>query len=339
MSTTRNRFGHPACSTMNRRSALQALGLAAVPGLASGLAQAQAWPAKPLRWVVPFPPGGTTDVVTRLVAAEVSRSLQQSIVVDNKPGAGTVIGVDAVAKAPADGLTLLTVANSFCVNQTLVKKLPYDGVRDFKPVALMGLSEHVLAAHPGLGIKTLADLKALALKRPGQLSYASFGNGTSAHLAGEMLKTGLGVDLIHVPYKGQAPALSDLLGGQVSVMFGNWPEFRNHVRSGKLVAVGMATAARSMYAPEVPTLAEQGLALQSNSWNGLLVRSGTADAVVQRLAAEVQKALQAPAVVQAFAEGGIAAQPGTPEQFASFIGSEIEKYAAIIRKAGITADA
>jgi len=323
-----------ASNALSRRAALQALSLAAAPGLAL----AQAWPAKPLRWVVPFPPGGTTDVVTRLVAAEVSRSLQQTIVVDNKPGAGTVIGVDAVAKSPTDGLTLLTVANSFCVNQTLVKKLPYDGVRDFKPVAMMGLSEHVLAAHPGLGIKTLADLKALALKQPGRLSYASFGNGTSAHLSGEMLKAGLGVDLIHVPYKGQAPALSDLLGGQVSVMFGNWPEFRNQVRAGKLVAVGMATAARSVYAPEVPTLAEQSLALQSNSWNGLLVRSGTPDAVVQRLSAEVRRALQAPAVVQAFAEGGIAAQPGTPEQFANFIGSEIEKYAAVIRKAGITAD-
>jgi len=317
---------------MRRRSALHLLGLAAAP------VWAQAWPARPLRWVVPFPPGGTTDVVTRLVAAELARALQQSIVVDNKPGAGTVIGVDMVAKAPADGLTLLTVANSYCVNQTLVKKLPYDGERDFKPVALMGLSEHVLAAHPGLGLKTLADLKALALKRPGQLSYASFGNGTSAHLSGEMLKAGLGIDLIHVPYKGQAPALSDLLGGQVSVMFGNWPEFRAHVRSGKLAALGMATAARSVYAPDVPTLAEQGLPLQSNSWNGLLVRSGTLDAVVQRLHAEVQKALQAPAVVQAFAEGGIAAQPGTQAQFAAFIASETEKYAAVIRQAGITAD-
>ena len=267
-----------------------------------------------------------------------SRSLQQAITVDNKPGAGTVIGVDTVAKAPPDGLTLLTVANSFCINQTLVKRLPYDSLRDFKPVAMMGLSEHVLAAHPGLGARTLADLRALALQRPGQLSYASFGNGTSAHLAGEMLKAALGIDLIHVPYKGQAPALADLLGGQVSVMFGNWPEFRAHVRSGKLVALGMATAARSAGAPELPTLAEQGLTLQSNSWNGLLVRSGTPDAVVQRLAAEVQQALKAPAVVQAFADGGITALPGTPTQFAGFIGSEIDKYAAIVRKAGITAD-
>lgn len=319
---------------MNRRLALQMLALASTPGLVYG----QAWPARPLRWVVPFPPGGTTDVVTRLVAAEVSRSLQQAIAVDNKPGAGTVIGVDMVAKAPADGLTLLTVTGSFCVNQTLVKKLPYDSVRDFTPVALMGQSDHVLAAHPALGLKGVDDLKALASRRPGQLSYASFGNGTSAHLAGEMLKAQLGIDLIHVPYKGQAPALNDLLGGQVSVMFGNWPELRGHVKSGKLLALGMASHARSADAPEIPTLAEQGLPLQSSSWNGLLVRSGTPDAVVQRLAAEVQKALQAPAVVQAFAQGNITALPGTPEQFAAFIGSEIDKYAAVIRKVGITSE-
>jgi tripartite-type tricarboxylate transporter receptor subunit TctC len=319
---------------MRRRTLLQGAAALAAPTFV----QAQAWPAKPLRWVVPFPPGGTTDVVTRLIAAAMAHSLGQTIVVDNRPGAGTVIGVDAVAKAPADGHTLLTVANSFCVNQTLVKHLPYDGPRDLQPVALMGLSEHVLAASPGLGVKTLAEFIQLAKQRAGALSYASFGNGTSAHLAGEMLKTAAGIELIHVPYKGQAPALADLLGGQVSVMFGNWPEFRGHVKSGKLVALGMATLQRSVYAPEVPTLAEQGVKLESNSWNGLLVRSGTADAVVQRLSAEVQAALKAPAVVQAFQEGGIAALPGPPERFAAFIQSETEKYAQVIRRAGITAE-
>ena len=301
-------------------------------------AQSAPWPARPLRAVVPFPPGGTTDVVTRLIATELSRTLGQAVVVENKPGAGTVIGVDSVAKAPADGHSLITVANSFCVNATLVKNLPYDTLRDLRPVALMGQSEHVLAVHPGLGVKTLAEFIALAKRQAGKLSYASFGNGTSAHLSGEMLKVAAAIDLIHVPYKGQAPALSDLLGGQVSAMFGNWPEFRAHVRAGKLVAIGMATARRSVYAPDIPTLAEQGVPIESNSWNGLLVRAGTPDAVVQRLSAEVQKALQAPAVVQAFQDGGIAALPGTPERFAAFIQSEIDKYAQVIRKAGITAD-
>jgi len=300
-------------------------------------ARAQAWPAKPVHLIVPFPPGGTTDVVSRLVATELSKTLGQTVVVDNKPGAGTVIGVDAAAKAPADGYTLVTVANSYCVNQTLVRNLPY-GAHDLVPVALMGLSEHVLAATPSAGPKTLADLVAAAKRRPGQLSYASFGNGTSAHLSGEMLKAALGIDLIHVPYKGQAPALADLLGGQVTVMFGNWPEFRAHVKSGKLVALGMATPQRSVYAPEVPTLAEQGLKLESNSWNGVLVRSGTPDAVVQRLNAEINAALKAPAVVQAFREGGISALPGGTDRFAAFIASETEKYAQVIRRAHIALD-
>jgi tripartite-type tricarboxylate transporter receptor subunit TctC len=260
------------------------------------------------------------------------------VVVENKPGAGTVVGVDMVAKAAADGYTLLTVANSFCVNQTLVKNLPYNGVRDFIPVALMGQSDHVLAAHPSLSLTNVAGLVTVAKKRPGQLSYASFGNGTSAHLSGEMLKAALGIDLIHVPYKGQAPALSDLLGGQVSLMFGNWSEFRGYVTSGKLSALGMATSRRSAYAPHLPTLTEQGLALESNTWTGLLVRYGTPDAVVQWLAAAVQEALVAPAVTQAFSEGGIAVLPSTPQQFRGFIAGEIDKYATAIRKAGITGD-
>ena len=322
---------------MMRRRSLLGSPIALLPAWAA--AQPAAWPARPLRAIVPFPPGGTTDVVTRLIATEMGKGLGQTVIVENKPGAGTVIGVDAAAKAPADGYTMVTVANSFCVNQTLVKSLPYDSQRDLRPVALMGLSEHVLAVHPGLGVKTLAEFLALARKQAGRLSYASFGNGTSAHLSGEMLKAAAGVDLIHVPYKGQAPALSDLLGGQVSAMFGNWPEFRAHVRSGKLVALGMATLKRSIYAPDIATLAEQGTPLESNSWNGLLVRAGTPDAIVQRLSAEVQKALTAPAVVQAFQDGGIAALPGSPERFAAFIQSEIDKYAQVIRKAGITAEA
>ena len=321
---------------MQRRELLLGAAAAALPWASQ--AQSAAWPAKPIRWIVPFPAGGTTDVVTRLVAAELTKSLGQSVVVDNKPGAGTVLGVDLAAKAPADGHTLVTVANSFCVNQTLVKNLPYDGLRDLRPVGLMGMSEHVLATHPGSGLKTVADLMAAAKRQPGKLSYASFGAGTSAHLSGAMLEAQAGIDMIHVPYKGQAPALNDLIGGQVTVMFGNWPEFRQHVQSGKLVALGMATAKRSPLAPHIPTLAEQGLAIESNSWNGMLTRSGTPDAVVQRLNAEINKALQAPAVVQAFQEGGIAPLAGSPERFAAFIRSETDKYAQVIRKAGITAE-
>ena len=202
----------------------------------------------------------------------------------------------------------------------------------------MGMSEHVLATHPGSGIKSVADLRAAARKGGGALSYASFGNGTSAHLSGAALAQQMGLDLVHVPYKGQAPALTDLLGGQVTLMFGNWPEFRSHVQSGKLVAIGMATAKRSAYAPDIPTLTEQGVAIVSNSWNGLLAPGGTPDAVVLRMNAEVNRSLASPPVVEAFQKGGIASLSGTPEQFAAFIRAEIEQYAAVIRKAGITLD-
>lgn len=322
---------------MRRRQLLQATVATTVSATLPQAVRAQAvWPTRTIRIVVPFTPGGTTDFVTRLVAVEIGKSLGQTVVVENKPGAGTVIGVDSVAKSAPDGYSFVTVANSFCVNATLLKKLPYDTRKDLRPVALMGLSEHVLATHPASGIKTVSDIVAQA-KAGKKLSYASFGNGTSAHLAGEMLKAQLGLEIVHVPYKGQAPALADLLGGQVSFMFGNWPEFRSHVQSGKLVAVGMATANRSAYAPDIPTLAEQGLKVESNSWNGLLAPAGVPDDVVQRMNAAVAAAMKSPALTEAFQKGGIEAKTGTPAQFAEYIESEITRYAEVIRKAAITA--
>ncbi len=319
--------------SLARRTLLQGTAaLAALPMLARAQA---AWPARPVRIVVPFPPGGTTDFVARLVGTELAKTLGQPVVIENKPGAGTVIGVDTVAKAAPDGHSFVCVANSFAANQTLVRKLPYDTLKDLRPVALMGMSEHVLATHPGSGLKTLADLRDQAKARPGTLSFASFGNGTSAHLSGEMLKLQMGLDIVHVPYKGQGPALTDLLGGQVTMMFGNWPEFRGHVEGGKLVALGMATAQRSQYAPNIPTLAEQGVAIESNSWNGLLAPAGTPDAVVQRVNAEVNRALAGPVVTEAFRKGGIASLSGSPERFAVFVQSEIAKYGDVIRKANI----
>ena len=322
--------------TVSRRTLMQAFSATAALAALPSLARAQqAWPTKPLRIVVPFTPGGTTDFVARLVGTELAKQLGQPVIVENKPGAGTVIGVDAVAKSAPDGYSFVCVANSFAANQTLVKKLPYDTLKDLSPVALMGMSEHVLATHPGSGLKSLADLRAQAKAKPGTLSFASFGNGTSAHLSGEMLKLQMGLDMVHVPYKGQGPALSDLLGGQVTVMFGNWPEFRGQIQAGKLVALGMATKQRSQYAPDIPTLAEQGVPIESNSWNGLLAPAGTPDAVVQRMNAEVNRALAGPTVTEAFHKGGIASLSGTPEQFEAFIRSEIAKYGEVIRKANI----
>lgn len=298
----------------------------------------QAWPNKPLRIVVPFPPGGTTDFVTRLIATELPGMLGQPVVVENKPGAGTVIGVDSVAKSAPDGYSYVTVANSFAANQTLVKKLPYDTLNDLRPVALMGMSEHVLATQSASGLNNLADLREQA-RAGAALSYASFGNGTSAHLSGEMLKLQMGIDnMVHVPYKGQGPALADLLGGQVTMMFGNWPEFRSYIASRKLVALGMATTKRSRYAPDIPTLAEQGVPIESNSWNGLLAPASTPDAVVDSMNAVVNKALASSKVQQAFENGGIASLSRTPWQFALFVESEITKYADVIRRAGIQTD-
>lgn len=322
---------------MQRRHFLQAsaaCSLASVAGLS--MAQPGVWPSKPVRIVVPFTPGGTTDMVARLIGVELSKQLGQPVIVENKPGAGTVIGVDYVVKQPADGYTFVCVANSFTANKTLVKNLPYDTTKDLQPVALMGLSEHVLATHPKSGLKTLDDLKKAAQAKSGALTYASFGNGTSAHLSGALLCQMMGIDMIHVPYKGQGPALTDLLGGQVTAMFGNWSEFRGHIESGKLVALGMATRQRSRFAPNVPTLAEQGVALESNSWQGLLAPAGTPDAIVQRLNAEVSKALASPNVVKVFNESGVVSQAGSVAQFTSFVGSEIGKYGDIIRRANIS---
>ena len=320
---------------LNRRRCLAVLAGAAL----TSRVRAQSFPVRPLHIVVPFPPGGTTDYVTRLIAGELATRLGQPVIVDNKPGAGTVVGVDAVAKAPADGYTLVTVANSFAANETLVKKLPYDGHKDLRPVALMGRSDHVLATFAGSGFATLGELVAYGRKNPGRLSFASFGNGTSAHLSGEMLRLQLGIDMVHVPYKGQAPALTDLLGGQVSMMFGNWPEFRPQIQSGRLVAIGMATLRRTSYAPSVPTLAEQGAAIESNSWNGLLAPAGTPGEVVGRLNAEVDMALRAPAVVEAFAKGELTSLASTPAQFAAFLKEEEAKYAKVVREAHIQLDA
>ena len=323
---------------MLRRDYLQGLAsslLMASWPFAEALAQPMSWPAKPVRWIVPFPAGGTSDLLSRLMATELAKSWGQPVVVDNKPGAGTVIGVDLAAKSPADGYTLVCIANSYCANQTLVKNLPYEA-RDLRPVGLLAISDHVLVTNPNSGIKSLSDLLSIAKKNPGKISYASFGNGTSSHLAGAMLASQANLDLIHVPYKGQAPAMNDLMGGQVHLMFGNWSEMRHQVRSGKLVPLGMATAKRSVQAGDIPTLTEQGLPLESNSWFGVLTRAGVADEVVLKLNQEINKALQSANLVQALHEGSMQSLANTPERFADFIKSETEKYAKVIRQAHIS---
>jgi tripartite-type tricarboxylate transporter receptor subunit TctC len=323
-------------SAVSRRSVLLGGAAIAMAGLA-GTARAQTWPAKPLRVVVPFPPGGTTDFVTRLISTKVGQSIGQTSIVENKPGAGTVIGVDYVAKSAPDGYSYVCVAGSFCVNSVLLKHLPYDSLRDLRPVAMMGMSEQALAVYPGSGLKTLADLRKAAQANPGKLSYGSFGIGTTPHLAGEMLKQQMGgLDITHVPYKGQGPALTDLLGGHITMMFGTWLDLRDLVQTGKLVVLGMATEKRSRFAPDIPTMREQGVDIVSATWAGLLAPAKTPDEIVARMNAEVNKALALPDVVAAFDKNSTLAMPGTPDQFAAYIRSEIDKYAKVIAQAHIT---
>ncbi|CAM3832462.1 Bug family tripartite tricarboxylate transporter substrate binding protein [Bordetella bronchialis] len=328
-----------AHSHLTRRSMmLGGAALAAMSGVA-GQARAASWPDKPLRVIVPFPPGGTTDFVTRLIGSKVGQSIGQAAIVENKPGAGTVIGVDYVAKSAPDGYSYVCVAGSFCVNSVLVKHLPYDSLRDLRPVAMMGASDQALAVYPGSGLKTLADLKKAALANPGKLSYGSFGVGTTPHLAGEMLKQQMGgLDITHIPYKGQGPALTDLLGGHTTMMFGTWLDLRDLVKSGKLVVLGMATEKRSRFAPDVPTMREQGVDIVSATWAGLLAPAKTPDDIVMRMNQEVNKALALPDVVAAFDKNSTEAMPGTPEQFAAYIQSEIAKYKKVIETAHISAE-
>ncbi|MES2184339.1 MAG: tripartite tricarboxylate transporter substrate binding protein [Pseudomonadota bacterium] len=321
-----------------RRALLQAAAIAAA-GFSGAAAHAQgAFPTKPIKVYVPFPPGGTTDYVTRIVTTEMGKTLGQPVVIENKPGASTVIGIDAAAKAPPDGYTLACVSGSFCVNRTLIKKLPYDNVRDLRPVGLMGVSEHALVAHPDANLKSLADLVKLAKAKPGTLSYASFGNGSTPNLSGEMLKAQMGIDLLHVPYKGQAPALTDLLGGQVNVMFGSWLDVRDYIKAGRLTCLGMASLKRSPFAPEIPSLAEQGAPIESNTWAGLVAPAATPDAVVARLNAEINKALALRSTIDSFAKNSVTPLPGTQEQFAAYMRSEVARFADIIQKAHITAE-
>lgn len=324
---------------MQRRHILATLLALPLAAAFPALGQAQQdFPNKPVRLIVPFAPGGTTDTVSRRVAQELSVLWGQPVVIENKPGAGTTIGVNTVAKAEADGYTLGTVTGSFTVNHTLMPNLPYDTKKDLRAVAAMAGSDHVLVVNPSVPVNTVDELVAMIQSQPGQVSYASFGNGSSAHLAGEMLAMHAKAPMIHVPYKGQTPAMTDVIAGQVQVMFANLPEALPQIKAGKLKALGVAAAQRSDFAPDIPTLAEQGVTgITSSSWNGLIAPAGTPDAVVAKINADVNRVLETPAVRDSFAEAGIAVTPGTPEAFGAFLDKEMQHYGDIIRQANITA--
>jgi len=304
--------------------------------IASHAALAQTWPAKPVRVVVPFPPGGGTDIVARTVTPKMAEILGQQFIIENRAGAGGNIGTDAVAKSPADGYTLLVASASTAINTTLVPNLSWAFERDFAPVVLMVVNNHLLAAHPSVPANNVRELLALARAKPGQVTYASYGTGSSAHLTAELFKLMAGVDLLHVPYKGAAPAVNDLLGGQVNIIFADVAAMLSHLKSGKLKPLGIGSATRFEGLPEVPTIAESGVpGFEAGGFLGLVAPAGTPPAVIQALNAAAQKSLALPEVRDRLL--ALASPPvgGTPQQFASHIKGEIDKWARVIRAADI----
>lgn len=300
----------------------------------------QGYPARPVRLIVPYPPGGPTDLIARTVNELLARRLGQTVVVDNRGGAATVIGAEIAARAPADGYTLLVATiTTLAVNPALHGTLPYHPVRDFAPISMLAAQPYVLVVHPGVPATSVSQLVAYAKAHPGKLSFASAGVGASAHLAGEMFKHLAGIDIVHVPYKGSGPAMTDLMGGQVALMFGGISALRPHVLSGKLRVLAVSTAKRSAAAPEIPTLAEEGVSgYQTNSWNSLVAPHGTPAAVIRRLNTEIGFVLNQPDVRERMKKQGIDPDPGTPEELAQHIRSEIKRFAGLISAIGLKAD-
>ena len=327
-------------------AALTALTLAPLAALPLSAA-AQAWPSKPVRIVVPFPPAGTTDILARALAPELQRAIGQPIVVENKPGAGGNIGAAEVAKAAPDGHTLLMgTVGTHAINPALYAKMPYDHVKDFVPVTLVAGVPNVLVLNPGIAqrysIASVADLARAARANPDKLTFASSGNGTSIHLSGELFKALTGTQMVHSPYRGSGPALLDLMGGNVDLMFDNLPSAMPHIKSGKLLALAVTSAARSSALPELPTVAEAGGAalasFEASSWFGLLAPAGTPMDIVNRIQQETAKALATPAMRERLQSQGAIPSGNTPTEFARLIDAETRKWAPVVKASGAKVD-
>ncbi len=329
----------------NMKLQLKASGLLLALGLGwSGTAMAQGpatdWPSKPIRWVVPFPPGGAMDAIARALGEKAGKSVGQSFVIENKPGAGGNIGADLVAKAPADGHTIMITSIGMATNKPLYGKLSYDPIKDFAPVSLLAVVPNVLVTNSTQPqVKNVADLVAAARQAPGQLTYASAGNGTSIHLAGELFASLTRTDLVHVPYKGSSPAVSDLLGGQVNYMFDSVTSARPHLQSGKLRALGVTTARRSSALPDVPTLAEAGVpGYELSPWFAVFAPAGTPKATISKLQAALTAAMKQPDVVKRFEAIGAEAIGSTPDELAVHLQRESARWSKLIAERGIQLD-
>lgn len=325
---------------VNRALATLAIALAATGALAPA-AYAAAFPEKPIRLVVPFAPGGGTDLIARTVGVTMSQDLGQPVIIDNKPGGGTIIGSDTVAKSAPDGYTMVMATFAHAVNPSIHAKLPYATDKAFAPVMLVGQSPNVLVVRPDSPYKTVQDLIAAAKAKPGKISFASQGPGTSAHLAGELFKSLAKVDLNHIPYRGAGPAITDLLGGQVDVMFATASAVGSLLENGKLRAIAVTTAKRSTspVLAKVPTIAESGVpGYVAESWYGLFVPAGTPAPVIARLNAAARKAVQTEAFRKRAETEGLEVSAGTPEEFGRYVRAEEVRWSRVVKQANITAE-
>lgn len=305
--------------------------------LTHGAALAQTYPDRAVKMVVPFPPGGTTDILARLLANELSQQWSQTVVVENKPGASGTIFSEQLARTPADGYTLMLTATHHVINPSLYKNLRYDTRKDFTPIALVAAVPNVLVVNPGFPAKTVQELIAYARANPGKVNFGSAGTGGANHLSGELFKSMTGVNMVHIPYKGAAPALNDLLGGQIPVMFDSVPGVIQHIKAGKLRALGVTSLKRSPALPDVPTLDEAGVkGFEATAWFGLYAPGGMNPSLTEKISADVLKALQSPRIQEQFALQG--AEPGTLTQseYAAYVSAEIDKWAKVIGNANIT---
>jgi tripartite-type tricarboxylate transporter receptor subunit TctC len=326
---------------LRRRALIAGIAVASLAGLAPGWAMAQSdYPTRPVTLVVPFPAGGSTDLVARVVAQKMTDGLGQQVLVENKGGAGGNLGSAAVAKSDPDGYTILmgTVA-THALNPAIYKKMPFDAVADFAPISLLVTVPNVLVVNPDLPAKSVQELIALAKEKPGELSYASSGNGTPLHLSGELFKSMAGIDIVHIPYKGAGPALTDLLGNHVSIMFDNLPSSTGYIKEGRLRGLAVTTAERAASMPELPTMAESGLpGYETYTWNALFAPAGTPPAVIERLNAEAVKAVQDPEVKAKLAEFGATAVGSTPDELAAHVQAELAKWAPVVKASGAQID-
>jgi tripartite-type tricarboxylate transporter receptor subunit TctC len=316
------------------------LAVACTIGVSSPATAAETYPAKPVKLIVPFPPGGSLDFAGRLIAQKLSEAWGTSVVVENRPGAGGNIGADLVAKSPPDGYTILLGAlSTHAVNPSLYAKMPYDAVKDFAPITLIAVTPNVLVVNANSPVQNVKEFISYTKANPGRLSFGSGSNGSAGHLAGELYKVETGTDSVHIPYKGGAPATQALLAGDTQFMFDNLANAMAQVKGGKLRALAVTTAKRSSLAPELPTMAEAGLpGFDISTWYGLFAPAGTPPAIVAKWNADVTKILTAPDVRARFVADGAEPAPNTPEQFAQFIAYELTKYARIVKTSGAKVD-